>query len=253
MRVSRVFVDHGLATGEPLTLDRETSHYLATVLRLRHGDVVHVFNGRDGEFSAELTAVSKSGVALLPGEQLAAATPPVLDIHLALGLSRGERMDFAVQKATELGVSAITPLYTEFGEVRFKQAARLENKLRHWRRVAISACEQSGRLVLPDIQPPQALNEWLQQPRPGLRLLLDPGGETALGSHAAAEQVTLLIGPEGGFSPQELAKATDVGYERVRLGPRVLRTETAPVAALAILQFRYGDLAAAAATDQGRD
>jgi len=243
MRVARIFVDHGLVTGEPVTLDRETSHYLATVLRLQRGDVVRVFNGRGGEYSAELTAASKHEVSLLPGEKLAAATPPRLEVHLALGLSRGDRMDFAVQKATELGVTAITPLYTEFGEVRLKQAARLENKLRHWRRIAVSACEQSGRVLLPDLHPPETLPEWLQGSRPGLRLLLDPGGESALGSHPAATRVTLMIGPEGGFSPQELALAAESGYEAVRLGPRVLRTETAPVAALAVLQYRYGDLA----------
>lgn len=242
MRVSRVFVEAGLATGDTLTLDRETSHYLASVLRLQRGDPVRVFNGQDGEFAAELTATGKQAVSLALGERLRDAVPCPLHIHLALGLSRGDRMDFAVQKATELGVGAITPLYSEFGEVRIKQAARLENKLRHWRRIAVSACEQCGRLQVPEIAAPQPLAEWLQTPRPGLRLLLDPSGTEALGSHAAAEHIALVIGPEGGFSPGELALASSQDYALVHLGPRILRTETAPVAALSILQYRYGDL-----------
>ncbi|MEX2469364.1 MAG: 16S rRNA (uracil(1498)-N(3))-methyltransferase, partial [Pseudohongiellaceae bacterium] len=240
MRVSRVFVEVGLAPGDTLTLDRETSHYLASVLRLQRGDPVRVFNGRDGEFSAEITAVSRQAVSLALGERLRDAAPSPLHIHLALGLSRGDRMDFAIQKATELGVGAITPLYSEFGEVRIKQAARLENKLRHWRRIAVSACEQSGRLQVPEIAAPQALAEWLQTPRQGLRLLLDPSGVAALGAQPTAEHIALVIGPEGGFSPGELALAAEQDYTLVHLGPRILRTETAPVAALSVLQYCYG-------------
>jgi 16S rRNA (uracil1498-N3)-methyltransferase len=164
-----------------------------------------------------------------------------LRLHLALGLSRGDRMDYAIQKATELGVTEITPLFTEHGEVRLKPD-RLENKLRHFEKIAINAAEQCGRLDVPAVNTPLALEAFLAQDKKATRLLLEPGGEQSLTAARALTDIELIIGPEGGFSEREVGQARTSNCEIMRLGPRIFRTETAPVAALAVLQFLYGDL-----------
>lgn len=242
MRLPRVYVNTPLQSGTRVGLDRDTSHYLTNVLRFKNGDALRLFNDNDGEFEAAVEHGSRKQVQALVGDQVAVATPAAVAIHLGLGLSRGDRMDYAIQKSTELGVSAITPIYSDYGEVRFRQQPRLENKLRHWRRIMISACEQSGRITLPAINPPVTFSDWLTQRKESLNLILDPEASEPLDGTVRPDSISVLIGPEGGFSAQELAEAEAGGLVGLKLGPRVLRTETAPVAALAILQYQFGDI-----------
>lgn len=242
MRVSRLYVETSLQSGASLPLSPEASHYLATVLRLGAGSALTVFNGCDGEFAASIDSASKKQVVVSLGEQLRQPEQARLQMHLAVGLSKGERMDFVMQKATELGVSQITPLFCQFGEVRFKEQKRLDNKLRHWWQIIVNACEQCGRVSVPVLQPPQAFADWLNSDVPGAKLLLDTGDAPSITTQAPAGTVTLLSGPEGGFADQEVSAARQAGYQPVSLGPRILRTETAPLAALAILQALHGDI-----------
>lgn len=241
MRVSRLHITETLVTGAQLSLRAECAHYLGTVLRAREGDKVMLFNARDGEFDAAVSKSKKGNVDVAIGECVRAPVQAAkLHLHLALGLSRGDRMDYAIQKATELGVNEITPLFTEHGEVRLKPD-RFENKLRHFEKIAINAAEQCGRLDVPAVNTPVALDAFLAQDTKATRLLLEPGGEQSLTAAQALTDIELVIGPEGGFSEREVAQARASNCEIMRLGPRILRTETAPVAALAILQYLYGD------------
>ena len=242
MRVSRLHITQALVAGAQVSLPTESAHYLGTVLRAREGDKVMLFNSRDGEFEASVFKSKKGNVDVVIGERVRAPeAAPKLRLHLALSLSRGDRMDFAIQKAAELGVSEITPLFTEHGEVRLKPE-RLENKLRHFEKIAINAAEQCGRLDVPAISIPLALDAFLAKDTQATRLLLEPGGEQSLTASQGLTDIEVVIGPEGGFSEREVAQARASNCEIMRLGPRILRTETAPVAALAILQFLYGDL-----------
>lgn len=241
MRVSRLHITETLVTGAQLSLPAERAHYLGTVLRAREGDKVMLFNARDGEFDAAVSKSKKGNVDVAIGECVRAPVQAAkLHLHLALGLSRGDRMDYAIQKATELGVNEITPLFTEHGEVRLKPD-RLGNKLRHFEKIAINAAEQCGRLDVPAVNTPVALDAFLAQDTKATRLLLEPCGEQSLTAAQALTDIELVIGPEGGFSEREVAEARASNCEIMRLGPRILRTETAPVAALAILQYLYGD------------
>lgn len=244
MRLSRVYLDSPLALHAVISLPKEIAHYLSNVLRLRADDELLVFNSEQGEFLARIVSVAKRAVdiELLQKKRgaLDLAKQASLSIHLALGLSRGDRMDFAVQKSTELGVNEITPIYTEYGEVRLK-AERVEKKLQHWKNIAISACEQSGRLDVPVIHKPIALME-LSLSESVNKWMLEPSGADGLPQSLAENNIMLLIGPEGGFSANEIDWAQCNDFRIVALGSRILRTETAPVAALAILQNKYGDM-----------
>ncbi len=244
MRLSRVYLDSPLALNAVISLPKEIAHYLSNVLRLRVDDELLVFNSQQGEFLARVVAVAKRAVdiELLEKKRDAndATKQASLSLHLSLGLSRGDRMDFAVQKSTELGVTEITPVYTEFGEVRLK-ADRVEKKLQHWQKIAISACEQSGRLDIPVINKPIALMD-LSLNESANKWMLEPSGSDVLPQSIAENNILLLIGPEGGFSEKEIDWAQRNDFQIVALGSRILRTETAPVAALAILQHKYGDM-----------
>jgi len=242
MRISRVYTDSPLEIDCSLQLGAVVSHYLAHVLRLAVADRVHLFNGRDGEFDAQITRISKHEVWVLLRQQLRGPEATALRINLGLGLSRGDRMDFAIQKSTELGVCSITPLTTQHGEVKLK-AERIENKLRHWRKIAVGASEQSGRLDVPEICSPTTVADWHDSNAEGLNLLLEPGGQDQFpASTGDSARINLLIGPEGGFSEQEIKWGRDQHFSIVGLGTRILRTETAPIAALSILQYLYGDM-----------
>jgi 16S rRNA (uracil1498-N3)-methyltransferase len=172
-------------------------------------------------------------------ESVARLTDSALPVHIGLGLSRGERMDYAIQKATELGVHSVTPLFTEHSEVRLS-SERADKRSIHWQKVAVSASEQCGRCTVPEVHNPLELAEWVKQVPAGQGFLLDHSGETGFKGNAP-EQVFLLIGPEGGISATEKALALAAGFNCVRLGPRILRTETAPVVALTALQLQWGD------------
>ncbi len=247
MRISRIHFEEKLAEESTAILPAEISHYLGKVLRLKSGDQLHLFNGSDGEFLATISDVKKNAVEVSVGSLLRTADPVALQINLALGLSRGDRMDYGIQKSTELGVSSITPVYTEYGEVKLK-ADRVENKLRHWSKIAVSASEQSGRLTVPEVAAPCQLEQWAQDLPPGLNIMLEPSGSQKLSprlsqdSGASVTTVNLIIGPEGGFSPEEIRRMEQAGFLITSLGSRILRTETAPVAGLAIIQHLFGDM-----------
>ncbi len=243
MRVSRVYVDQRLQIGEPLTLEDERAHYLGTVLRHREGDPVQLFNGNDGEFLGHITSVKKKRLQVTLQETVPNNADPALAIHIGVGLSRGERMDFIVKKCTELGASSIQPLFTERCEVKLDER-RAAKRQAHWQKVAIAATEQSGRCRVPELALPRALNSWLQDSRSGQCLVLDPRSRQRLPGRDeyGGNGIHLLSGPEGGLSEEETDQAVAQGFRPVQLGPRILRTETAPVAALSILQYLLGDL-----------
>lgn len=244
MPSKRLYVAEKLAAGAELRLGDEPARYLGRVLRLRSGDTVHVFNGDDGEWSATIGRFGKDRVTLLLQEAIENTAEPELVIHLVQGISRGERMDFVIQKATELGVARISPVLTDHGVVKL-DGKRAEKRRRHWQGVAASACEQSGRIRPPRIDTPLPLNDWFGSDRAGdaLRLVLRPGAGQPLATIDNPETgLCLLVGPEGGFSEREYDDAQIAGFAGVTLGPRILRTETAAVAAIAIAQALWGDL-----------
>jgi 16S rRNA (uracil1498-N3)-methyltransferase len=238
MRLSRFFIDAPLSLGQH-ELPEAQAHYIGRVLRHAVGDAVQLFDGSGQEYLGELIEVGKKAVRVELREQFAGQTESSLRVHLGQGLSRGERMDWAIQKATELGASEITPIVSERCEVRLKDE-RADKRLAHWRQVAISACEQCGRSVLPVIHSPMLLADWLKHSDAELKLVLHPVAEP-LTSHASPATLAFLIGPEGGLSDGEVEQAKAAGFHAARLGPRVLRTETAPVVALAVAQQLWGD------------
>ncbi len=242
MRSTRIYIESPLQSGSSLVLPADRSHYLASVLRLKRDHVIHLFNESQGEFVAILTGVDRRQVTVDIAECLRKPETPSLRITLGLAVLRSDRMDFAIQKATELGVCNICPLNTHHGEVRFKRSSQLENKMRHWREVAVHASEQCQRLDVPKLEAPVDFPVWLGQDKDQPRLLLDPGGEYSLSDIPVDGYLTLATGPEGGFSEEEVELAQQEGFYPTAIGPRVLRAETAPLAALAVLQSRYGDL-----------
>ena len=239
MRVSRIFCDQPLVSGTEIELDTRTQHYVRQVLRLRSGQALVLFNGDGRDVTAELTACDRRGCRARVGEVIRNEAHPELALHLGIGISRGERMDVAIQKAVELGVQTISPLQTKHGGVRLS-SERLPKRIDHWRGIVISACEQSGRSQLPTLNPPRALDSWLNDHPRGI--MLHPLAEQSLPAMSPpGDKLTLLVGPEGGLNETEVKMAQDAGFTPVRLGPRVLRTETAPLAALAAIQVLWGD------------
>ncbi|AZE51714.1 16S rRNA (uracil(1498)-N(3))-methyltransferase [Pseudomonas chlororaphis] len=238
MRLSRFFIDAPLSLGEH-ELPEAQAHYIGRVLRMAEGDALQLFDGSGNEFRGTLLEVGKKRVVVRLDESFAGQVESPLQIHLGQGLSRGERMDWAIQKATELGVNEITPIFSERCEVRLKDE-RADKRLAHWRQVAVSACEQCGRSRVPVIHPPLLLADWIKQTQADLKLVLHPVAEPLV-SHAKPATLAFLIGPEGGLSDAEVDQAQDAGFLPARLGPRVLRTETAPVVALAVAQQLWGD------------
>ncbi|AMO74067.1 MULTISPECIES: 16S rRNA (uracil(1498)-N(3))-methyltransferase [Pseudomonas] len=238
MRLSRFFIDAPLSLGQH-ELPEAQAHYIGRVLRHAAGDAVQLFDGSGQEFLGELVEVGKKNVRVELRESFAGLAESPLRLHLGQGLSRGERMDWAIQKATELGAARITPIVSERCEVRLKDE-RADKRTAHWRQIAISACEQCGRSVLPQIDAPVSLAEWLQATEADLKLVLHPVAEP-LASHARPGSLAFLIGPEGGLSDAEVEQARAAGFHAARLGPRVLRTETAPVVALSVAQQLWGD------------
>jgi 16S rRNA (uracil1498-N3)-methyltransferase len=242
MRIIRIYTPQMLNAGSDFALDAAPSHHLATVLRARTEQPIELFNGDGKTYPAVITAVSKKAVTVRISDSVAANNESPLKIELGIGISKGDRFDFVLQKSTELGVTAITPLVTERTEVRLDQE-RAEKKLEHWRQVVISACEQSGRNVLPAINAIQKLADWTAHCDAPRKFVLHHRAEHGPDPQAAPQRVALLIGPEGGLGSDEIAAAEKAGFTAWRLGPRVLRTETAPLAAITALQWIWGDLA----------
>ncbi len=243
MRIPRLYIDPPLFSNGEVQLDEARSHYLSRVLRLEPGRPLTVFDGEGQEAEAELLLAGKKSVIIRIGEEVRRVDrESALSTHLAIGISRGERMDFVLQKATELGVTEITPLWTERTEVKLK-GERLQKKQAHWQQIVISACEQCQRNQLPRLRAAMEFHEFLAAGIPaGLGLILHHRSEQTLRQLPAPGAVTLLIGPEGGLSDVEIERAVDQQFLPLTLGPRILRTETAPIAALSAVQLLWGDL-----------
>ncbi|WP_299311955.1 16S rRNA (uracil(1498)-N(3))-methyltransferase [uncultured Halomonas sp.] len=242
-KAPRIHVAADFIVGGDVVLPEGPARHVARVLRLGEGALLRLFDGAGHEAEAVLVEASrKRVVARIEAVEAGGGESP-LAVHLGQTISKGDRMDYAIQKAVELGAAAITPLYTEHGDVRLK-GEREAKKLAHWQAVAASACEQCGRAVVPPVHPPLALADWLAERDETLRLVLHPatGAEDALQRKTAPASVALLIGPEGGLAEGEVEAARAAGFAPLTLGPRILRTETAPVVALSLLQYRFGDL-----------
>ena len=249
MRLTRVFVDQALAGRETLRLTEDAANHVARVLRLGVGDALVLFDGRGGEYAATIAQVDKRSVDVTVGAQDPIERESPLRVTLLQGMARGERMDLIIQKATELGVHAIRPLRALRSSVKL-DATQAPRKLEHWQSVAASACEQSGRNRVPALLSPLTVAEACAADDGGLKLMLAIDGARPLSAllreadpALIARDITLLVGPEGGLDETEEATARRSGFASTLLGPRVLRTETAPLAALAALQALAGDFA----------
>lgn len=241
MRTPRIYCPQVLRAGEQVTLAEDAANHVARVLRLREGAPLVLFNGMGGEFEATITSIARREVVVAVHDHRARECESPLSITLVQAVSRGERMDYTIQKAVELGVTRIVPVLSARSVVSLDEERR-GRRMEHWRKIIVGACEQCGRNRLPDLLEARPLETWLKQSPAGLALVLDHRAEHGLGELMAARTVTLLIGPEGGLTPEEVSAARTAGYQGLRLGPRVLRTETAAVTALSILQARWGDL-----------
>ena len=248
MREIRIFVDDATLGSGSALLTGQAARHVSKVLRMTAGQSLTVFDGRGHEYPATIVRCTSSAVELKLGEATTAEKESPLRVTLAMALTRGERMDFAIQKATELGVSEIIPLQSSRSVVHLK-AQRAEKRLLHWQRVAASACEQCGRNRLPLLNPVTDLADWLGGLEAPVsyerRLFADPQANPAFAADAATPgTVRLLIGAEGGFTQAEAGLARECGFEAIWLGPRILRAETAAIALLAVMQWQFGDLKA---------
>jgi 16S rRNA (uracil1498-N3)-methyltransferase len=243
MRLIRVYVDAALSPGTSVRLETAAATHVTRVLRLGVADAVTLFNGDGADYPARISAVGRGTLEAAVTGRIAARAESPLAVTLVQGIARTERMDLVLQKATELGVTAILPVVTARSVVRL-DAAGGARKLGHWRGIAIAACEQCGRARLPEIAEPRTYESWIGEPsRASARLLLSPDAEVPLSAVArGATALELLVGPEGGLDDGERAAALAAGYRACRLGPRILRSETAAIAALAVLQAVAGDL-----------
>ena len=240
LRVPRVYLDAPLTPGEQIPLDERAHHHLAQVLRLKPGAPLVVFNGTGGEYEASLCEVARRSSSVLIGTFQHIDREAALAIQLWHGVAKGARMDYALEKAVELGVAHVRPVFTQYTAIRRSNWTR---KVAHWRGVIISACEQSGRTRLPTLEHPVPLRECQVPGDDAPCLLLDPRAEQSLGSiNNPTHRLTVLIGPEGGLCAQEIAHAECLGFQRVRIGPRILRTETAALVAVTVAQLLWGDL-----------
>jgi len=240
MRIPRFYTQQPLAVNQTLVLETSPSHHLLKVLRAQPGDPAILFNGDGLEYQATLEGSEGKLARLAVVDKSAPQRESGLRISLGQGISRGERMDLVIQKAVELGVTEISPLWTRRSQVQLT-GQRLGKRLAHWHGILLAASEQSGRVHLPLLHTAAGLDDWLNTPATGLRLVLDPQAGQVLHDIEAQNHVQVLLGPEGGFENAEVQRALDAGFQPVRLGPRILRTETATLATLAALQTLWGD------------
>lgn len=242
MRVPRIYHPASISLQTETELSSDAFQHLIKVLRLNVGDSIVLFNGDGQNYEAKITSVQKKSAQFIATHGQANASESSVNIHLAQVVSRGDRMDFVLQKSVELGVTEITPLFSERCGVKLS-GDRLEKKQLQWQKIVHSACEQCGRSVVPQVNPAQQLTGFIESSFEGLRLTLDPTATQPLSSFQQAEKgVQLLIGPEGGFTDTEVSAAEQQGFKPMRLGPRVLRTETAALSALTAVQYQFGDL-----------
>jgi len=241
MRIPRFYQDTAFAVNSTISLDESAVQHIARVLRMKPSEQICLFNGDGNEYTGRLIVVEKRCVNVLIESASAPARTSSLKVEIGQSISKGDRMDYAVQKSTELGMHSFSPLLSERSEVRLK-ADRLLKKQQQWQQLAISACEQSLRTDIPTINATQPLTQWVEDCDAQLKLVLHHHSVTPLTELSPPSSVALLIGPEGGLSEAEVAMAINAGFKAVAFGPRVLRTETAPIAAQAILQYMWGDL-----------
>ncbi|MDD4914635.1 MAG: 16S rRNA (uracil(1498)-N(3))-methyltransferase [Methylococcales bacterium] len=240
MRVSRLYVGNALNIGQTVELDDDTGHYLRSVLRLKPPQDIILFNGQGGEYLCRLDVVSRKSVRVAIEQFIARDVESPLTVQLGIGISRGDRMDWSVQKAVELGVNHLTPLITERCVIKFSDDKK-QQRLQHWQNIILHAAEQSGRTRLPILGDIATLPDWVGRQQ-NLKVFLDPYAELSLAElQPQTGSVTLLSGPEGGFSPLEREIAGMHGFVPVRMGARILRTETAVLAALTAAQTLWGD------------
>lgn len=242
MRIPRIYLPQYLETGITVEMDSRSLRHVVQVLRLKTNDSLILFNGEGGEYEASLTFTDKRRATAEVGVFRDINRESSLGTHLGLGISKGERMDFALQKAVELGVTQITPLYTAHCVVQLN-GSREQKRYDHWHAVLISACEQCGRNTLPVLHTPSAFSHWIQQTVTRTKLIFDPVSNACLSDlKPDKHDVVLCIGPEGGFSSDEVTQALATGFNGISLGPRILRTETAALAAVTAIQSLWGDL-----------
>lgn len=240
---TRIYHPEYMEVGQIYCLGADASHHLQHVLRFKVGGVFDVFDGQENEYQAQVHAIEKKQIQFIVKQRFDVCRESALKIHLAQGIAKGDRWTYSLQKAVELGVHSFTPLWTQ--HVAYKWEKKIDDKkISQWQSIVVSACEQSGRTRLPNLHPIQTLDDFLRQEQFGNKIILQP----ELGQHwrkmawHPEQSVSVLIGPEGGFSHEEYEKALVAGYQGMTLGPRILRTETAVVSALSILQAVYGDL-----------
>jgi 16S rRNA (uracil1498-N3)-methyltransferase len=239
--IPRFFVASPLVAGREMALPAGAAHHAARVLRLKRGDALTLFDGQGGEYGAEIRSATARAVDVLVTERRAVERESPLEVTLAQALIASDHMDYAIQKAVELGARAIAPVATARGVARV-EGERARRRVEHWRRIAIAACEQCGRNRVPAIDAPIDLDAWLRQASSAsTRLILAPSAEASLADIPPEGRIELVVGPEGGWVPDEERAAAAAGFRSVRLGPRILRAETAGAAALAALNALWGD------------
>lgn len=242
MRIPRIYHPEPIQQLGNLALSEDAAGHIGRVLRMKEGQEVLLFDGSGAEFPAVISSVSKKNVEVTISERIERNSESPLDLHLGQVISRGDKMEFTIQKSVELGVNAITPLISERCGVKLDQK-RFEKKLAQWQKIAISACEQCGRNTVPEIRPIMSLEEWCSEQYDGLKLNLHPRAMYSINTlPTPVTKVRLLIGPEGGLSAEEISMTREHQFEETLLGPRVLRTETAALTAITALQVRFGDL-----------
>jgi len=245
MRVPRIFQPRdNLHQGQTIQLDEDGVAHIGRVLRMGVGDNISLFNGDGNDYLAEIIETSKKSIAVTILNCDVNSSESPLDLHLGQVISRGDRMEFTIQKSVELGVTSITPLFSDRCGVKLN-GERLDKKWQQWQKIVISACEQSGRSIVPVVRPAMTLTQWCAEPTDALKLNLHPRashGINGLTLPATNNKVRLLIGPEGGLSDEEIAMTETQDFTDILLGPRVLRTETASLTAITALQVKLGDM-----------
>jgi 16S rRNA (uracil1498-N3)-methyltransferase len=236
----RIYTPEDLVLNGRLDLDSQASTHLVKVLRLNEGAELRLFNGDGYEYLAQITVANKKNAQIEISKVLSTDSKVSFPLHLGQVISKGDRMDFTIQKATELGITDITPLWSERCDVRLK-GERLEKKMEHWKKIAISACEQSGRNTLPTLHPAMNYNDWAGSVEAETKLVLHTRDQKPLAEIKAPASVALLVGPEGGITDVEVEYCIQQGFIGLTLGPRILRTETAALAALSLFQYLWGD------------
>lgn len=240
MRIPRIYTSQKITPHTDMALDVHAANHVASVLRMQTGEHIFLFNGEGGYFESTITHIAKKQVLVHIRDHRTSENESPLRIHIGQGLSRGERMDYAIQKSTEMGVSEVTPLFTTRSEVKL-DTERSTKRQQHWQQIAISACEQCGRNIIPAISSPLSLIDFITNAKADLKLVLHHESPSQLRDLPKPTSIALLIGPEGGLTEEEIAQAIQHGFIATKLGPRVLRTETAPVTALSVLNTLWGD------------